>query len=213
MAEKTEYDTLRFQSMDESSVSPHVLVFPFPIQGNVNSMLKLAELLCLAGVKVTFLNCLYAHRRLLSHSDFQVRFSRYPGFRVETIPDGLPMEHPCTAEQFADMIHAAETTTKPLFREMMISWCRSTSHTRPPLTCIISDELLSFSIDVANEVGIPIISFCAVRIFPCGREYFLLSHFVSHSSFPPSLASCFPPPFGSLFSSRFFGRLFFRASI
>ena len=174
---------IRFQSMDGSSVSPHVLVFPFPIQGNVNSMLKLAELLCLAGVKVTFLNCLYAHRRLLSHSDFQVRFSRYPGFRVETIPDGLPMEHPRTAEQFADMIHAAETTIRPLLREMMISWCRSTSHTRPPLTCIISDELLSFSIDVANEVGIPIISFCAISA--CSLwAYFCLPQLIEAGEVP-----------------------------
>ena len=72
------------------------------------------------------------------------------------------MEHPRTAEQFLDMVHAAETTTRPLFREMMISWCRSTSDTRPPLTCIIADELLSFSIDVGDEVGIPIILFCAI---------------------------------------------------
>ncbi|KAJ9684459.1 hypothetical protein PVL29_016765 [Vitis rotundifolia] len=145
--------------MDQASVSPHVLIFPFPIQGNVNSMLKLAELLCLAGIQVTFLNCHYPHRRLLSYSNIQARFSRYPGFRFETISDGLPMEHPRTAEQFLDIVDGVKTTTKPLFMKMMISWCRSASDTRSPLTCIIADGLMSFAIDVANEVGLPVIIF------------------------------------------------------
>ncbi|KAJ9684453.1 hypothetical protein PVL29_016759 [Vitis rotundifolia] len=148
--------------MDQRSVSPHVLILPFPIQGNVNSMLKLAELLCLAGIQVTFLNCHYPHHCLLSYSNVQARFSRYPGFRFETISDGLPMEHPRTAEQFLDIVDGVKTTTAPLFMEMMISWCRSTSDTRPPLTCIIADELMTFATDVANEVGLPIVFFCAI---------------------------------------------------
>ncbi|KAL6327318.1 hypothetical protein AAG906_018771 [Vitis piasezkii] len=122
-------------------------------------MLKLAELLCLAGIQVTFLNCHYPHRRLLSYSNIQARFSRYPGFRFETISDGLPMEHPRTAEQFSDIVDGVKTTTAPLFMEMMISWCRSASDTRSPLTCIIADGLMSFAIDVANEVGLPVIIF------------------------------------------------------
>ncbi|KAL6328298.1 hypothetical protein AAG906_034441 [Vitis piasezkii] len=137
--------------MDQQSVSPHVLILPFPLQGNVNSMLKLAELLCLAGIQVTFLNCHYPHHCLLSYSNVQARFSRYPGFRFETISDGLPMEHPRTAEQFLDIVDG-----------MMISWCRSTSDTRPPLTCIMADQLMSFATDVANEVGLPIVIFCAI---------------------------------------------------
>ncbi|CBI31560.3 unnamed protein product, partial [Vitis vinifera] len=44
----------------------------------------------------------------------------------------------------------------------MISWCRSASDTRSPLTCIIADGLMSFSIDVANEVGLPVIIFRAI---------------------------------------------------
>ncbi|RVW60753.1 7-deoxyloganetic acid glucosyltransferase [Vitis vinifera] len=125
-------------------------------------MLKLAELLCLAGIQVTFLNCHYPHHCLLSYSNVQARFSRYPGFRFETISDGLPMEHPRTAEQFLDIVDGVKTTTAPLFMEMMISWCRSTSDTRPPLTCIMADQLMSFATDVANEVGLPIVIFCAI---------------------------------------------------
>ena len=39
----------------------------------------------------------------------------------------------------------------------MISWCQS-SETCPP-NCIIADGTLSFAIDVAEEVGVPIILF------------------------------------------------------
>ncbi|CBI31568.3 unnamed protein product, partial [Vitis vinifera] len=36
------------------------------------------------------------------------------------------------------------------------------SDTRPPVSCIIADGMMSFTIDIANEVGIPIISFRTV---------------------------------------------------
>ncbi|XP_034704398.1 7-deoxyloganetic acid glucosyltransferase-like [Vitis riparia] len=170
--------------MDQGSVSPHVLIFPFPIQGNINSMLKLAELLCLADIQVTFLNCHYPHRRLLSYSNIQARFSRYPGFRFETISDGLPMEHPRTAEQFLDVVDGVKTTTAPLFMEMMISWCRSASDTRSPLTCIIADGLMSFAIDVANEVGLPVIIFRPISA--CSFwAYFSLPQLIEAGEVPP----------------------------
>ncbi|KAL7236086.1 hypothetical protein ACSBR1_019369 [Camellia fascicularis] len=82
--------------MDQNSQShpPHVLIFPFPIQGHVNSMLKLAELFCLAGIDVTFLNSKHNHCRLLRYTDVRSRFAPYVGFNFETIPDGLPADHP-----------------------------------------------------------------------------------------------------------------------
>ena len=72
------------------------------------------------------------------------------------------MEHPRTAEQFLDIVDGVKTITKPLFMKMMISWCRSASDTRSPLTCVIADGLMSFVIDVANEVGLPVIIFRAI---------------------------------------------------
>ncbi|MBA0665435.1 hypothetical protein Goklo_005290, partial [Gossypium klotzschianum] len=74
--------------------SPHVLIFPFPAQGHVNSMLKLAELLALASLRVTFLNSEYNHESLVRHTDILSRFAQYPGFKFETIPDGLSQDHP-----------------------------------------------------------------------------------------------------------------------
>ena len=42
-----------------------------------------------------------------------------------------------------------------------MSWCQSTSETRPPVTCIIADGFLDFAIDVAEELRIPIMIFHA----------------------------------------------------
>ncbi|KAL6328171.1 hypothetical protein AAG906_034314 [Vitis piasezkii] len=133
----------------------HVYIFPFSVQGHLNAMLKLTELLCLGGLQVTFLNSNSNYHRLLCYSSSILdRFTRYPGFRFETISDGLPMEHPRTDHK--DIFDGLRTTTKPLFREKMISWCQS-SETHPPVTCIIADGILTFAIDVADEVGVPLL--------------------------------------------------------
>ena len=61
----------------EQQAGPHprVLIFPCPLQGHVNSMLKLAELHALAGLHVTFLNTHSIQKRLLLHTDVESRFS------------------------------------------------------------------------------------------------------------------------------------------
>ncbi|KAK8715830.1 hypothetical protein V6N13_043156 [Hibiscus sabdariffa] len=51
---------------EKPQTSPHVLIFPLPTQGNVNSMLKLAELLALAGLNLTFLNSDFIHEQLVT---------------------------------------------------------------------------------------------------------------------------------------------------
>ncbi|KAI8029823.1 7-deoxyloganetic acid glucosyltransferase [Camellia lanceoleosa] len=99
------------------TLAPHVLIFPFPVQGHVNSMLKLAELLCLADFHVTFLIPDDTHDSLLRHTDVHKRFEHYARFRFQTISDGIP----------ADRAR--------------------------------SDGVMSFAIDLAEEMGIPIIYF------------------------------------------------------
>nr|DAD28360.1 TPA_asm: hypothetical protein HUJ06_029828 [Nelumbo nucifera] len=73
---------------------PHVLVFPIPVQGHVNSMLKLSELLSITGFHVTFLTFEHIHRRLLRFTNVTSRFARWPGFHFATIPNDLPFDHP-----------------------------------------------------------------------------------------------------------------------
>ncbi|CAK7325781.1 unnamed protein product [Dovyalis caffra] len=130
----------------------HVLIFPLPAQGHVISMLKLAELLSLAGINITFLNSEYNHERLFRYTNIQDRFMKYPGFRFQTITDGLPVDHPRSGGQFMEIVDSIKLITKPIFKKMLLE-------TMPPVNCIIVDGVFGSIGDVAIEVGIPIIYF------------------------------------------------------
>ncbi|THG21624.1 7-deoxyloganetic acid glucosyltransferase-like [Camellia sinensis] len=151
---------------------PHVLIFPLPAQGHVNSMLKLAELLCLSDFHVTFLVSDHIHNRLLRQTNVHRRFEHYPRFRFETISDGIPTESSRSGSDFlTELIDSLRTVIKPLFRELFCSNRLSYESTRP-VTCIIADGVLSFTIDVAEEMGIPIVYFrtisaCAFWAYFC----------------------------------------------
>ncbi|KAK7828073.1 7-deoxyloganetic acid glucosyltransferase [Quercus suber] len=140
------------------SKAPHVLIFPLPAQGHVNSMLNLAQLLSLAGLNITFLNTDHNHNRLVLHTNILHRFACFPGFQFKTIPDGLPDDHPRAGERFREIFDSIKLVTKPLFREMLCSG-QLNSATGQSVTCIIADGILSFPIDVGNELGIPVIHF------------------------------------------------------
>ncbi|GAV56819.1 UDPGT domain-containing protein [Cephalotus follicularis] len=132
---------------------PRVLIFPFPCQGHVNSMLNLAQLLCLSGLHVTFLNSDHNHDRLVLHTDIQARFACYPGFQFNTITDGLPVEHPREGESIMELCFSLNSITRPLFREMLVSGQFGL------VNCIIADGIMGYTIDIANELGIPIFHF------------------------------------------------------
>ncbi|KAF5196567.1 Glycosyltransferase [Thalictrum thalictroides] len=136
--------------MEQKPVA-HVLIFPFPAQGHVNSMLMLAELLCFSGLHVTFLNTEHYHQRLLRFTDAQTRFACFSKFRFVTITDGLPYDHPRSVNHLKDLLTGIESS-QPVFRELLIS-------NQPPVTCTIIDGLIAFVMDVSKQLGIPSICF------------------------------------------------------
>ncbi|RZC43418.1 hypothetical protein C5167_036366 [Papaver somniferum] len=163
---------------------PHVVIFPYPAQGHMNSMLKLAELLCLSGIHVTFINTEFNQSRLLRCTDAKSRFGCFPGFRFETISDGLPDDHPREVGflKLNDMFGPLKTVIEPAFREMLISG-RLKSDVRGQVTCIIADGILGFTIDVAEELKIPSICFRTVSAC-CVWIYFCLPKLVENNDFP-----------------------------
>ncbi|KMS96380.1 hypothetical protein BVRB_9g225560 [Beta vulgaris subsp. vulgaris] len=139
----------------------HILIFPLPIQGPVNSMLKLAELILLASdaqIHITFLTTELVHRRLMLHANAASRFESYPGFSLRTFSDGLPEDHPRGSDKFGEMVDAVEAVSRPLLREMLVT-DRANSPQEIPITCIIPDGSYNFALDVGKEVGIPVIYF------------------------------------------------------
>uniref|UniRef100_A0A2P2MND9 Glycosyltransferase n=2 Tax=Rhizophora mucronata TaxID=61149 RepID=A0A2P2MND9_RHIMU len=135
-----------------SNPPPHVLIFPFPIQGHVNSTLKLAELLCLAGLNITFLNSEHNHDRLVRFTNVQARFAKYPGFQFKTVPDGLPADNPRTGFQVMELFFKMQQLTERILKDSVIGL-------RSPVDCIFYDSVMGYVLDVANEVGVPVIYF------------------------------------------------------
>ena len=95
----------------EQCPTAHVLIFPFPALGHVNSMLKLAKLLGLASIQVTFLNTDFIHERLVRYTDIETRFSCYPGLQFKTVSDGLSADHPRALDKFIEVYDSLNLKT------------------------------------------------------------------------------------------------------
>ncbi|KVE39115.1 UDP-glycosyltransferase 85C2-like [Cynara cardunculus var. scolymus] len=136
------------ETMATAEKKPHVIFIPFPAQSHVKAMLKLAELLHHKGLRITFVNTEFVHKRLLKSAGPHY-LSASPDFHLETIPDGIPR----TSEDDNDsdlLLHYLETNFLAPFLEL------ATKLPTPP-TCIISDGLMSsFPIDAAQTLEIPI---------------------------------------------------------
>ncbi|CAN4107035.1 unnamed protein product [Withania somnifera] len=154
--------------MDElHSLPPHVLIFPLPLQGPVNSMLKLAQFLSVSGFHITLLLTEHIYNRLILHTDITSRFD--DGFQINTISDGLPDDHPREGSKFLEVFDSLRTKTKTLFKDMLMT---SYGKRRRSVSCIIADGVLGFTCDVAEEIGVPVfyvrtISPCCLWIFFC----------------------------------------------
>ncbi|XP_073128059.1 7-deoxyloganetic acid glucosyl transferase-like [Henckelia pumila] len=144
---------------------PHVLIFPLPAQGHINSMLDLAQLLCLSHFHVTFIVSEFDHQRLLKAA----AFAGYPGFRFQTIPDH---DHPRAGDRRMDVFASAVKFMGSCFKKMMLEKDVFASSERRAVTCVIADGMFGFAADFAEETGIPLIYFrtisaCAFWVYFC----------------------------------------------
>ncbi|KAL2554555.1 UDP-glycosyltransferase 85A2 [Forsythia ovata] len=158
--------------------APHVVLLPFPAQGHIKPVLMLAQLLChgAGGFNITFVNTEHNHRRLLNLID-QTAFSRrFPTLQFMSIPDGLSPEHPRTGPSLVDLFFSTSSVSKPEFRNLIVSLSQEP-------TCIIADGIMSFAIDVADELGIPVITFRTYSA-TCTWIYFHLQKLIRDGEIP-----------------------------
>lgn len=137
---------------------PHAVCIPYPAQGHINPMLKLAKLLHFKGFHITFVLTEFNHRRLLK--------SRGPGsltglssFRFETIPDGLPPSDPDATQDIVSLCESTSINCLVPFRELLLKLNSSSSSGVPPVNCVVSDGIMSFTLTAAEELGIPEVLF------------------------------------------------------
>ncbi|KAL6142204.1 hypothetical protein ACLB2K_060487 [Fragaria x ananassa] len=155
---------------------PHVLLLPFPAQGHIKPMLTLAQLLCHAGIHVTFVNTEHNHRHLTQREALSARF---PTLHFRSISDGLPSDHPRSIFPYLlDIVTSLRSTTAPLLHQLLLSLTSKSdvvvdaAGQLPPLSCVITDGIMCFAIDAAEEVGLPVIAVrtsgaCSVWCYLC----------------------------------------------
>ncbi|KAK1262882.1 UDP-glycosyltransferase 85A2 [Acorus gramineus] len=136
----------------------HIVCIPFPAQGHINPMLKLAKLLHFKGFYITFVNTEFNHKRLL-RSRGPKALDGAERFRFDTIPDGLP---PIDQDVTQSIPALCDSTTKNMegpFRDLLNKLNDDVTSGFPPVTHILSDGVMSFTLDVAEEMNLPDVLF------------------------------------------------------
>nr|GEW81060.1 7-deoxyloganetic acid glucosyltransferase-like [Tanacetum cinerariifolium] len=82
---------------------------------------------------------------------------RYDNFRFENIPDGLPDDLPRSTECFVEVFVGMKNVIEPVFKKMTVSGCFSKMSSKCPVTVVIPDGSYSCALDVADEVGVPVV--------------------------------------------------------
>ncbi|XP_027332137.1 7-deoxyloganetin glucosyltransferase-like [Abrus precatorius] len=139
-----------------TTMKPHAVCIPYPAQGHINPMLKLAKLLHFKGFHITFVNTVYNHKRLLKARGPD-SLNGLPSFRFETIPDGLPEVDVDATQDIPSLCESTRRTCLPHFRNLLSKLGNDPGV--PPVTCIVSDGVMSFTLDAAQELGIPEVLF------------------------------------------------------
>ncbi|KEH16177.1 UDP-glucosyltransferase family protein [Medicago truncatula] len=139
---------------------PHVVMIPYPVQGHINPLFKLAKLLHLRGFHITFVNTEYNHKRLLK-SRGPNALDGFADFCFETIPDGLTPVEDDDGNVSQDILSLCKSIRKNFlhfFRELLARLDESAnSGLIPPVTSLVSDCYMSFTIQAAEEYALPIL--------------------------------------------------------
>nr|XP_043622498.1 UDP-glycosyltransferase 85A8-like [Erigeron canadensis] len=141
-------------SITNTTNKPHVVCIPYPAQGHINPMMKLAKLLHSKGFHISFVNTHHNHNRLLQ-SRGTSSLDGLIDFRFYSIPDGLP---PSDAEATQSIPAICESVPKHSL-EPFCDLITKLNEVMPPVSGIISDGGMSFTLEAAERFGLPEVLF------------------------------------------------------
>ncbi|XP_052151563.1 7-deoxyloganetin glucosyltransferase-like [Oryza glaberrima] len=172
-----------------AAARPHAVMVPYPAQGHVTPMLKLAVLLHARGFHVTFVNNEFNHRRLLRARGAGA-LDGAPGFRFAAIDDGLPPSDADATQDVPALCHSVRTTCLPRFKALLAKLDEEADADAGAgagdarrVTCVVADSTMAFAILAARELGLR----CATlwTASACGfMGYYHYKHLLDRGLFP-----------------------------
>ncbi|KAI5669864.1 hypothetical protein M9H77_19717 [Catharanthus roseus] len=140
---------------------PHAVCFPFPAQGHINPMIKLAKLLHHKGFHITFVHTDYNYNRLLKTNPDSLKSS--PDFHFETISDGLPPAAKNVDRDVVEVWASIVTHGVGAFRDLLNKI--NNNNNIPPVSCVVSDGNMLFTIQVTDQMGLPNVALWVTSAF------------------------------------------------
>ncbi|KAH7833505.1 hypothetical protein Vadar_007011 [Vaccinium darrowii] len=137
---------------------PHAVFIPFPAQSHMKGLMKLAKLLHHKGFFITFVNTEFNQNRLIKARGPD-SLSTLPHFQFKTIPDGLPPSDPDATQDVALLCGSIRRNFLTMFRNLLEELNDRSGSGNPPVSCIVSDGVMPFTIAAAQELGIPVAVF------------------------------------------------------
>ncbi|KAK6241341.1 UDP-glucuronosyl/UDP-glucosyltransferase - like 10 [Theobroma cacao] len=139
---------------------PHAVCIPYPAQGHINPMLKLAKFLHHKGFHITFVHTEYNYKRLLRSRGPNL-VDGLPDFRFEAIQDGLPHTDADATQDIPSLCDSTSKNCLAPFRDLLykLNDVAAASSSIPPVSSIVSDGGMSFTVKAAEEFGIPDVLF------------------------------------------------------
>ncbi|KAL8027518.1 hypothetical protein ABFX02_14G100100 [Erythranthe guttata] len=170
-----------------STEKPHAVCIPFPSQGHINPMLKLATLLHRKGFNITFVHTQYNRSRLLeSQGDVSL-----PDFQIAAISDGLPPppdDGSAATQDIRSLCLSTQVNCLAPLNEL-IDGLNHGSSCVPPVSCVVYDMIMSFALDAAERIGVPgvVLQTAGACSFMCNKY---LTHLVEKGFVPLKDKSC-----------------------
>ncbi|KAI3886350.1 hypothetical protein MKX03_013963 [Papaver bracteatum] len=136
-----------------TQVTSHVVCIPYPAQGHISPILKLAKLLHNKGIHVTFVNTEFNHRRLIKSRGLD-SVRGLPDFPFHTIPDGLPPTDVDSTQDIPSLLIVFQHKNCGVRFRNLLTKLNETPGV-PRVSCVVSDGCMSFTLAVAKEFGLP----------------------------------------------------------
>ena len=156
----THYRTKEMDSKTQVAHKAHAVCIPCPAQSHIKAMLKLSKLLHHEGFHITFVNTEFNHQRFMKSRDPN-SLDGLPDFRFETIPDGLPPSDINATQDIPSLYESIMNNFLAPFSDLLVK-LNSAISDNPPVTCIVSDGFMPFTITAAQEFKIPVVMFFTI---------------------------------------------------